>query len=409
QATARAGVAGIPAKGVSGSGYEGHYFWDQEVYLLPYLTYTNPAAARQVLESRHAMLPDARIRAKELSVDGALFPWRTINGLEASAYYAAGTAQFHIAAAISFAANRYQWASGDASFRAEVGADLLIETARMWASLGFFGKDGLFHIHGVTGPDEYTAVVNDNLYTNVMARFNLRAAAALEHPDVPDTERMVWQQAAARMSLPYDPDMEIYSQDNDFMTLEPWDWNTPKSKYPLLLNFHPLVIYRHQVLKQADTVLAMFLQWQDFTAEEKQRAFDFYDPITTGDSTLSACVQGIMAAEVGYSDVALKHFTEALFIDLDNTHHNTVDGVHIASTGGIWSSLVCGFAGMRDQGQVPHFDPRLPAEWDSLSFRLKIRGRLLSVELRPATISLALVPDSGSPGLGSDAGSAPLE
>lgn len=395
QATARAGVAGIPAKGVSGSGYEGHYFWDQEVYLLPYLTYTNPDGARKVLESRHAMLPDARVRAKELSVDGALFPWRTINGLEASAYYAAGTAQFHIAAAIAFAANRYEWASGDASFRADIGADLLIETARMWVSLGFFGKDGLFHIHGVTGPDEYTAVVNDNLYTNVMARFNLRAAAALEHEGIADTERLVWRQAAERMSLPYDPHLEVFSQDNDFMTLEPWDWNTPKSKYPLLLNFHPLVIYRHQVLKQADTVLAMFLQWQDFSAEEKQRAFDFYDPITTGDSTLSACVQGIMAAEVGYGDVALKHFTEALFIDLDNSHGNTIDGVHIASTGGIWSSLVCGFAGMRDQGEVLRFDPRLPEEWDGLSFRLKVRGRLLSVELIQGSIALALVTGSG--------------
>ena len=395
QATARAGVAGIPAKGVSGSGYEGHYFWDQEVYLLPYLTYTNPDGARKVLESRHAMLPDARVRAKELSVDGALFPWRTINGLEASAYYAAGTAQFHIAAAIAFAANRYEWASGDASFRADIGADLLIETARMWVSLGFFGKDGLFHIHGVTGPDEYTAVVNDNLYTNVMARFNLRAAAALEHEGIADTERLVWRQAAERMSLPYDPHLEVFSQDNDFMTLEPWDWNTPKSKYPLLLNFHPLVIYRHQVLKQADTVLAMFLQWQDFSAEEKQRAFDFYDPITTGDSTLSACVQGIMAAEVGYGDVALKHFTEALFIDLDNSHGNTIDGVHIASTGGIWSSLVCGFAGMRDQGEVLRFDPRLPVEWEGLSFRLKIRGRLLSVELIQGSIALALVTGSG--------------
>ncbi|BCW43104.1 glycosyl hydrolase family 65 protein [Arthrobacter sp. StoSoilB5] len=395
QATARAGVAGIPAKGVSGSGYEGHYFWDQEVYLLPYLTYTNPVGARKVLESRHAMLPDARVRAKELSVDGALFPWRTINGLEASAYYAAGTAQFHIAAAIAFAANRYEWASGDASFRADIGAELLIETARMWASLGFFGKDGMFHIHGVTGPDEYTAVVNDNLYTNVMARFNLRAAAALEHAGIAETERMVWRQAAERMSLPYDPHLEVFSQDNDFMTLEPWDWNTPKSKYPLLLNFHPLVIYRHQVLKQADTVLAMFLQWQDFSAEEKQRAFDFYDPITTGDSTLSACVQGIMAAEVGYGDVALKHFTEALFIDLDNSHGNTIDGVHIASTGGIWSSLVCGFAGMRDQGEVLRFDPRLPGEWEGLSFRLKVCGRLLSVDLAQGSIGLALVTGSG--------------
>lgn len=390
QATARADVAGIPAKGVTGSGYEGHYFWDQEVYLLPYLTYTNPDGARQVLEFRHGMLPEAKIRAKELSVDGALFPWRTINGLEASAYYAAGTAQFHIAAAIAFATNRYLWATGDTSFRDGMGAELLIETARMWISLGFFGKDGLFHIHGVTGPDEYTAVVNDNLYTNVMARFNLRAAAALEHAGVTQEERQLWEAAANRMQLPFDDRMQVHSQDNDFMTLEPWDWTTPRSKYPLLLHFHPLVIYRHQVLKQADTVLAMFLQWQDFTAEEKQRAFDFYDPITTGDSTLSACVQGIMAAEVGYSREALEHFTNAVFIDLDDTHGNTIDGVHIASTGGVWSSLVCGFAGLRDQGPAPYFDPRLPAEWDGLTFHLKVRGRLLLVRLTADSITLTV-------------------
>ncbi len=392
QATARAGVSGIPAKGVTGAGYEGHYFWDQEIYLLPYLTYTNPQAARQVLESRHQMLPTARRRAAELSVDGALFAWRTINGLEASAYYAAGTAQFHIGSAIAFAANRYEWATGDPTFRDEIGADLLIETARMWASLGFFGKDGMFHIHGVTGPDEYTAVVNDNLYTNVMARFNFRKAAAVEgRPDVTERERQIWQQAAERMSLPYDAHLEVFSQDADFMTLEPWDWSTPKDKYPLLLHFHPLVIYRHQVLKQADTVLAMFLQWQDFTAEEKQRAFDFYDPITTGDSTLSACVQGIMAAEVGYAHTALKHFTDAVFIDLDNTHSNTLDGVHIASAGGIWSSLVCGFAGMRDQNQILHFDPRLPLDWDSLSFKLAVRGTLLAVSLVSDSITFSLL------------------
>lgn len=390
QATARADVAGIPAKGVTGSGYEGHYFWDQEVYLLPYLTYTNPDGARKVLEFRHGMLPEAQVRAKELSVDGALFPWRTINGLEASAYYAAGTAQFHIAAAIAFATNRYVWATRDAGFRDGMGAELLIETARMWISLGFFGKDGLFHIHGVTGPDEYTAVVNDNLYTNVMARFNLRAAAALEHAGISDEERQLWEAAANRMQLPFDERMQVHSQDNDFMHLEPWDWNTPRSKYPLLLHFHPLVIYRHQVLKQADTVLAMFLQWQDFTAEEKHRAFDFYDPLTTGDSTLSACVQGIMAAEVGYSREALEHFTNAVFIDLDDTHGNTIDGVHIASTGGVWSSLVCGFAGLRDQGPVPYFDPRLPSEWDGLAFHLKIQGRLLLVELETGSITLTV-------------------
>ncbi|MDQ4502847.1 glycosyl hydrolase family 65 protein [Sinomonas sp. ASV322] len=395
QATSQAGIAGIPAKGVTGSGYEGHYFWDQEVYLLPYLTYTAPAAARKVLEFRHRMLPAATERAAELNVDGALFPWRTINGQEASAYYAAGTAQFHINAAIAFAAARYAWASGDAGFRVGPGADLLVETARMWASLGFFGKNGQFHIHGVTGPDEYTAVVNDNLYTNVMARFNLRAAAALDHPSISDTERLLWSHIAERIAVPYDSDMRVHAQDADFMTLEPWDWETPRSKYPLLLHFHPLVIYRHQVIKQADAVLAMFLQWQDFTAEEKQRAFDFYDPITTGDSTLSACVQGIMAAEVGYLDEAMRHFTHAVFIDLDNLHRNTIDGVHTASAGGVWSALINGFAGFRDQGTLPHFDPRLPQEWESLSFRLQLHGRTLSVRLTSDDIELAV--EGGDP------------
>lgn len=197
--------------------------------------------------------------------------------------------------------------------------------------------------------------------------------------------------AAERIQLPFDEHFQVYSQDNDFMTLEPWDWTTPRSKYPLLLNFHPLVIYRHQVLKQADTVLAMFLQWQEFTAEEKRRAFDFYDPITTGDSTLSACVQGIMAAEVGYRKAALEHFTNAAFIDLDNTHGNTIDGVHIASTGGVWSSLVCGFAGLRDQGPVPFFDPRLPGEWDTLRFQLRLQGRPLLVELDQDAITLTVL------------------
>jgi alpha,alpha-trehalose phosphorylase len=395
QATSQAGVAGIPAKGVTGSGYEGHYFWDQEIYILPYLTYTAPEAARQVLQFRHGMLPAAAARAAELNVDGVLFPWRTINGQEASAYYAAGTAQFHINAAIAYAAARYAWASGDEEFAGGAGAELLIQTARMWASLGFFGKNGQFHIHGVTGPDEYTAVVNDNLYTNVMARFNLRAAASLAHPDIADSERTMWSHIAERMALPYDAEMRVHAQDADFMTLEPWDWETPRSKYPLLLHFHPLVIYRHQVLKQADAVLAMLLQWQDFTAEDKQRAFDFYDPITTGDSTLSACVQGIMAAEVGYVEEAVRHFNTAAFIDLDDLHHNTIDGVHTASAGGVWAALVNGFAGFRDQGPLPYFDPRLPECWSHLEFRLQLHGRTLRVRLTSETIELTV--ESGDP------------
>lgn len=391
QATACAGVSGIPAKGVTGAGYDGHYFWDQEIYLLPFLTYILPDAARQVLTYRHGLLPKARARASELNMNGALFPWRTINGEEASAYYAAGTAQFHIGAAIAYAVNRYSWATGDTAFRDTEGAQLLVETARMWVSLGFFGKEGQFHLHGVTGPDEYTAVVNDNFYTNVMARFNLRAAAALNDASITEKERQLWRHAADRMTIPFDEGMGIYAQDNDFMSLQSWNWDTPREKYPLLLHFHPLVIYRHQVIKQADTVLALFLQWQEFTAEEKRRAFDFYDPITTGDSTLSACVQGIMAAEVGHAELAMQHFTTALFIDLDDAHRNTVDGVHTASTGGIWSALVCGFAGMRDQGTGLYFDPRMPEAWTSLTFQLNYGSSMLKIILTSATMTFEVI------------------
>ena len=179
QASAQTQEHGIAAKGVTGGGYEGHYFWDTETYVVPFLAYTNPELARKVLRFRWRELPQARQRAVELNQVGALYPWRTITGEEASAYYAAGTAQYHINAAIAFALKRYLDASGDIAFLAGEAAEILVETARLWEDLGFYATNGeeVFRIHGVTGPDEYTAVVNDNLYTNVMARFNMRYAS----------------------------------------------------------------------------------------------------------------------------------------------------------------------------------------------------------------------------------------
>src|SRR5690606_15895407 len=178
QAAARADTQGVPAKGVTGSGYGGHYFWDTEIYVVPFLIYTSPGIARNVLRFRHTMLDLARERATELSQHGALFPWRTINGKEASAYFAAGTAQYHINADIVHSLIRYARATGDRHFLLREGLDILVETARLWADLGFWQENGdrSFHIHGVTGPDEYTTVVNDNLFTNVMAQHNLRKA-----------------------------------------------------------------------------------------------------------------------------------------------------------------------------------------------------------------------------------------
>lgn len=409
QAAARAEGQGIAAKGVTGSGYGGHYFWDTEIYVVPYLVYTSPSYARNALRFRRTMLPAARRRAAELTTRGALYPWRTINGEEASAYYAAGTAQYHINADISFALSTYVKATGDEEFLAREGIDVLVETARMWADLGFWRGNGedSFHIHGVTGPDEYTTVVNDNLFTNVMARFNLwRAADAVGEVAARwpvHYERMVqrlgltadevleWRRAADAMAIPYDERSGIHPQDSLFLEREVWDLpNTPPERLPLLLHYHPLVIYRFQVLKQADVVLALFLQGEHFTLEQKRADFDYYDGITTGDSTLSGVVQSIIAAEVGYHELALRYFYDALFVDLADLHDNTADGVHVASAGGIWSALVHGFGGMRHHGDELTFAPRLPMTWPSLTFRVTLRGTRLRVTVRQETMDLAV-------------------
>ena len=390
---------GIPAKGVTGSGYGGHFFWDTEIYVMPFLTYTSPWAARNALRFRHSLLESSRRRARQLAQKGALYAWRTINGEEASAYYAAGTAQYHIDADISYALSQYVGATGDYEFLDNQAIDIFVETARLWYDLCFWRKEdgSAFHIHGVTGPDEYTTVVNDNLYTNVMARFNLRRAAeavSYLQENRPEAYRAMtqrvrlneeevyqWARAAESMSIPFDEHLGIHPQDAHFLEREMWDLGrTPVEKRPLLLNYHPLVIYRFQVLKQADVVLALFLQGEDFTMEQKKADFDYYDPITTGDSTLSAVVQSIIASEVGYHDLALRYFHAALFVDLADRHANTSDGVHVASTGGVWSALVSGFGGFRDLGKGRWtLDPRLPDGWDALTFRLTLRGTRLRV------------------------------
>ena len=416
QASARTQEQGVAAKGVTGGGYDGHYFWDTEVYVVPFLAYTMPEAARKIVRFRWQMLDAARQRAREMSQVGALFPWRTINGEEASAYYAAGTAQYHINAAVVLALRRYLEASGDIDFLSHEGSEILVETARLWVDLGFFGQNGgrTFHIHGVTGPDEYTTVVNDNFYTNVMARFNLRYAArsvrflAEWNPDAFDALCRVtdlelqelddWDAAADAMFVPFDEELGINPQDSEFLELEPWDWeSTPPDKFPLLLNYHPLVIYRHQVLKQADVVLAMFLRSERFPVEQKRRNFDFYDPITTGDSSLSSCVQAVIAAEVGYDELALEYFTRALYLDLCDSHGNTADGVHVANAGGVWAGIVHGFAGMVEQGNHLEFTPRLPAGWDGLNFQLQRHGTTVRVDLDPDGLTLTVRAGSGVP------------
>ena len=399
QATARAEGVGVPAKGLTGPGYEGHYFWDTEIYLLPFLTYTQPRVAQNLLRLRYSQMDQARKRARELNQRGALFPWRTINGTEASAYYAAGTAQYHINADIVYALRKYVDVTGEATFLTEIGGEILVETARLWSDLGFFSqRDGKFRINGVTGPDEYNTVVNNNLYTNLMARENLWFAAETlrtlseESPEqfavlVRDTdldveEVMAWQRAADLMYLPFDATEGIHLQDDSFLEKEEWDFvGTPPDKYPLLLHYHPLVIYRHRVVKQADVVLAMFLLGHEFELDQKRRNFEYYDRVTTRDSSLSSSIESIIAAEVGEGEKAVQYSIDAGLMDLADVAGNVKDGCHIASMGGFWMTLIYGFAGMRDnQGEI-HFTPRVPEQLGSLQFPLEIRGQRLEVAL----------------------------
>src|SRR5215813_5935866 len=415
QASARAEHTGVPAKGVTGQAYEGHYFWDTEVYLFPFLIYTAPRQARNLLRFRYRMLDRARARARELSHRGALFPWRTINGEEASAYYEAGTAQYHINADIMYALRKYVNATGDYEFLYNCGAEMLVETARLYFDLGFFSprKGGKFCINGVTGPDEYKTVVNNNTFTNLMARENLRYAvdtigrlqtdrqdvfeAVKGRTGLDPSEVELWRKAANEMYIPFDEATGIYPQDDSFLDREPWDFaNTPADRYPLLMFYHPLNIYRHQVIKQADVILAMFLLGHEFSLEEKRRNFDFYDPLTTGDSSLSSCIEAIVALEVGEVDKAVEYMRAALLMDLADVGGNVKDGCHIASMGGTWMAFAYGFGGLRDYVGSLSFRPQRPPEdRASLRFPITYRGQVLDVEINPESTTYSLREGAG--------------
>jgi alpha,alpha-trehalose phosphorylase len=405
QASARAEGTGVPAKGLTGLGYEGQYFWDTEIYMLPFLVYTMPQIARNLLRFRHSMLEKARERARQVNQKGALFPWRTINGEEASTYYAASTAQYHINADIMYAVRKYVEVTGDKSFLYDEGAEMLVETARLWVDLGFYSKrkGDEFCINGVTGPDEYNTVVNNNVFTNLMARENLWYAAAtvrkmreedpesytaLEYKTNLRLEEVdAWQKAADNMFLPIDEKLGIHLQDDGFLEKKPWDFeHTPQEKYPLLLNYHPLVIYRHQVIKQADVVLAMFLLGNEFSLEEKKRNFDYYDELTTGDSSLSVSIQSIAAFELGYMNKAQEYAQYSVLMDLADIGGNAKDGLHMASMGGTWMVMVYGYAGMRDHLGRISFRPRIPKRFKGGRFSLTIRGRLLEADIDPGSV-----------------------
>ena len=385
QSAGRSGTVSIGAKGLTSEGYEGHFFWDTESYVCPVFTYTAPHVAKKLLEYRGSILPKAEERAAELNLKGALYPWRTIDGEETSAYFPAGTAQYHINADIMFALNRFLNAHGDdIGFDEAVVQKMAAQTARMWESLGSFSphKDNKFCIHDVTGPDEYTAIVNNNTFTNLMARENLEISIARAGSQASEAEKAAWKNIAANMYIPFDEESGVYPQDDSFMDKPDWDFeHTPRSQYPLLLHYHPLDIYRHRVLKQPDLVLAQFLLSGRFTKAEKIRNFHFYERYTTGDSSLSHCIMSIMAAEADDIDKAFDYYNKTVRMDIDDVNGNSRDGIHTACMAGSWMSTVYGFAGFRDFNGVYSFDPKLPKTWNALRFSLAIKGCIVDVTI----------------------------
>jgi alpha,alpha-trehalose phosphorylase len=400
QAGARAEQRAIAAKGLTGAGYDGHTFWDTERFVLPVLTYTAPHAAADALRWRHQTLDLARERARQLGLDGAAFPWRTIRGHETSGYWPAGTAAFHINADIADAVARYQSATGDDDFEREVGLELLVETARLWRSLGHHDPQGSFRIDGVTGPDEYSAIADNNVYTNLVAQGNLVAAAdaVARHPrhaavlGADFEEAAAWRDAANDMVIPWDDELGIHPQSEGFTRHELWDFDaTDPDQYPLLLHFPYFQLYRKQVVKQADLVLALHWRGDAFTPQEKARNFSYYEALTVRDSSLSACTQAVIAAEVGQFELAYDYFGEAALMDLHDLARNTGDGIHIASLAGAWLAVAAGFGGMRDHGGALTFAPRLPSRLHRLAFGLVFRGTRLRVEVNKQAVTYTVL------------------
>lgn len=407
QSAAKDPYCSIAAKGLSGEGYEGHYFWDTEVFVLPFLILTNPGLAKMILNYRYHTLNKARENALLLGhKKGALYPWRTITGTECSGYFVSGSAAYHINADIAYAIISYYLATGDLDFIEETGEEMLIETARLWLDLGNYNSKGKFVLNDVTGPDEYTCMVNNNYYTNCAAKYNIEWAVKLyeklvkenrweeskKRLNITDSEIKEMKKASEKMLLLYDSKLGINPQDDSFLDKPVWDFeNTPKEDYPLLLHYHPLHLYRYQVCKQADTVMSYFMYEEMQNYDTMCRSYDYYEKITTHDSSLSTCAFSIVASRLGMRDKGFEYFGDSAKLDLENTHNNTKDGMHTANMGGCYMAIVNGFAGLRITEKGLFLAPFIPQKWDGYKFCIKYQGRLLRIAVNKYVMTAELV------------------
>jgi trehalose/maltose hydrolase-like predicted phosphorylase len=416
----------IGARALTGDDYRGHVFWDTEIYLLPFYILTWPEAARALLMYRFHTLDGARAKAARMGWRGALYAWESADtGAETSPEQVigpdrrvidvlCGRQEQHISADVAYAVWQYWQVTADEAFLLDAGAEILLETGRFWASRARPEADGHRHIRGVIGPDEYHQDIDDNAFTNVMARWNIRRAldvAALLRERWPerwaslssrlrldDGELTQWRGAADAMATGLDPETGLFEQFAGYFALEKIDLADYAGRsVPMDVVLGRERTQRSQVVKQADVVALLGLLPDEFVGDTGARNFEYYEPLCGHGSSLSRAMHAMVAARLGLSDMALHYFRETAAIDLAETQVAIDGGVHIAAQGGIWLTAVLGFAGVSLLSDGLAVDPRLPANWRSLGFRLQWRGRRLSIRIEQAGQILEAMLDAGEP------------
>ena len=403
--------ASIGARALTGPGYRGHVFWDTEVFVLPFFLWTHPETARALLAYRHRTLPAARAKAAGLGYEGALYAWESADtGEETTPEHIwlpdgtrltilTGVQEHHIAADVAWAVWQYWQVTGDDRFVEEMGAEMVIETARFWASRTTVDADGRHHVCEVIGPDEYHEGVDDNAYTNVMARWNLRFAgdvcdrfpAVAERVGVTAADRERWDEVAEGLVEPFDRETSLYEQFAGFFDREDVravDLAPRPFTGEMVVGVDRL--RTTQVVKQADVLMLGVLLPDEVGSEVQEANYRYYEPRTSHGSSLSPAMHALVAARVGDLDDALSYFHLAGGVDLDNRMGNAADGVHIATMGGLWQAAVFGFGGVRADGNAVRIDPRVPATWDRLVFPIRWRGTRITVHATATTLEVDL-------------------
>ncbi|MGZ4140974.1 MAG: glycosyl hydrolase family 65 protein [Actinomycetota bacterium] len=401
QATPSEDEASIGARGVSGPAYGGHVFWDTDVFVLPVLAATRPEAARAMLEYRIRRLPAAREAAKRRRLQGARFPWESADdGYDVSPRFArtpegivpirTGTSEEHIVADVAWAAVHYARWTGDDEFLRGPGRALVIDTARYWASKMRFDNRGRAHIYGVIGPDEYHEIVDDNAFTNVMARWNLRQAAQLTEHDGSPADAEYWRGIAHALVDGYDERSKIYEQFSGFRKLEPLiiaEMADRPVAADVLLGRRRVA--DSQVIKQADVLMLHHLVPEEVAPDSLAANVDFYEPRTAHGSSLSPAIHAALLARTGETERALELLRLACRLDLADLTGTTASGLHMATLGGIWQAIVFGFLGMRTlEGGGFSIDAHLPAAWKALEVNMRIQGRHVRVRAQDEAIEI---------------------